>query len=241
MFAAIDGKVPQVTDGGCPVRHADARRDAVERRRAAVCVRGSSSSHSARASAARGNLDRFDYWLNTFKYCRSLAQLRCALAKPDAAESRSPLRRSLPLSAGDREHARRAWRWWSTWRTIRAGDRRLAKHAAQPWPKEYQGSPRLIVPTVRTLLARGEALRLNVIVLDNRASPVRRVLWRPLGIGPFRAMPLQHVARAVYQVELPSPGEDFEYRIEATTADGINLTWPATAPEINQTVLIWKD
>jgi hypothetical protein len=61
--------------------------------------------------------------------------------------------------------------------------------------------------------------------------------WRPLGTGQFQTIPLQHVARAVYQVELPSPGEDFEYRIEATMADGSNLTWPASAPEINQTVV----
>jgi len=39
---------------------------------------------------------------------------------------------------------------------------------------------------------------------------------------------------------MPSPGEDFEYRIEAMTAGGAILTWPATAPEINQTVLVWK-
>jgi hypothetical protein len=116
----------------------------------------------------------------------------------------------------------------------------LAKHVGQPWPQEYQGSPRLIVPTVRTLLAPGEVLRLKVIVLDNQPAQSAAVLWRPLGVGTFRAAPLRHVARAVYQVELPSPGEDFEYRIEATTASGSHLKWPAAAPEINQTVLIWK-
>ena len=35
-------------------------------------------------------------------------------------------------------------------------------------------------------------------------------------------------------MRLRSPGKDFEYRIEATTAD---LTWSASAPEINQTVV----
>ena len=117
----------------------------------------------------------------------------------------------------------------------------VAKHAAQPWPKEYQGSPRLIVPTVRTLLTRGEVLRLKVIVLDSQPPQSAAVLWRPMGTGQFRTMPLKHITSAVYQVELPSPDEDFEYRIEATTADRTNLTWPATAPEINQTVLLLND
>jgi hypothetical protein len=108
-------------------------------------------------------------------------------------------------------------------------------------PIQYQGVPRIIVPTVRTLLAPGEVLRLKVIVLDNRPAESAAVLWRPLGSGPFRAAPLRHVARAVYQVDLPPSGGDFEYRIEAKTVDGINLTWPAAAPAIHQTVVVWKD
>jgi hypothetical protein len=94
---------------------------------------------------------------------------------------------------------------------------------------------------VRTLLAPDEILRLKVIVLDNRPAESATVLWRPLGSGPFRAAPLRHVARAVYQVDLTASGGDFEYRIEATTAEGINLKWPAAAPTIHQTVVLWKD
>jgi hypothetical protein len=93
---------------------------------------------------------------------------------------------------------------------------------------------------VRTLLAPGEVLRLTVIVLDNRPAQSAAVLWRPLGDGEFRAAPLRHAGRAVYQAELPSPGEDFEYRIEATTVGGSRLKWPAAAPQINQTVLVWE-
>jgi hypothetical protein len=32
--------------------------------------------------------------------------------------------------------------------------------------------------------------------------------------------------------------EDFEYRVEAETADGRRLQWPATAPQMNQTVVV---
>ena len=239
VFAAMDGKVPQVTDGGCPsgrLTPVGTLWNAVAHRFAFV---DELESFRPRVRGA-GNLDRFDYWLNTFKYCRSLAQLRCALAKPDAEElarlyadgyryllATVNTPGALAMVVNMENHP-----GWGPW---------VAKHAAKPWPKEYQGSPRLIVLIVRTLLAPGEVLRLRIIVLDNQPARSAAVLWRPLGVGQFRAMPLQHVARAVYQVALPSPGEDFEYRIEATTAGGADLTWPATAPEINQTVLVWKD
>ena len=78
VFAVIDGKVPQVTDGGCPagsltpgktpgnaISPTFAFVDALEKLRLRV--------HGA------GTRDRFDYWLKTFKYHRSPAQLRCAL------------------------------------------------------------------------------------------------------------------------------------------------------------------
>jgi len=90
---------------------------------------------------------------------------------------------------------------------------------------------------VRTLLEKGEALRLKVLALDNQPPTSAALLWRPLGTGEFRTIPLEHVARAVYQVELSSPGEDFEYRIEAGMADGANLTWPASSPVMNQSVV----
>jgi hypothetical protein len=107
--------------------------------------------------------------------------------------------------------------------------------------KRYQGAPRIIVPTMRTMLVEGEPLRLKIIVLDNQPAQSVKFLWRPMGKGSFHKIPFRHVARAVYEVELPSPEEDFEYRIEATTLDGTKLKWPAAAADRNQTVLIWKD
>ena len=85
LVTEIDGRVPLATLDGCPVGPLDAETtpwatiatgfafvDALENLRPAV--RGA------------GNLDRFDYWLNTFLYYRSLAQVRCALGAKAAPE-----------------------------------------------------------------------------------------------------------------------------------------------------------
>jgi hypothetical protein len=226
-----------------------------------------------------GNLDRFDYWLDTFRYHRLLAEIRCALGVFETAMKQAEAASDLAVRRKQAESTAlpayknvvrlygEAYRlllatvntpgglatvvnlenhaeFWPValgkpaTRLIAALGGRLPPDAVPPMP--YQGVPRIIVPTVRTLLAAGEVLRLKVIVLDNQPAESAAVYWRPLGAGPFRSMPLKRVARAVHQAELPAPGEDFEYRIEATTAGGIKLTWPAAAPQLNQTVVIWR-
>jgi len=107
-------------------------------------------------------------------------------------------------------------------------------------PVEYQGEPRLIVPTKRTILEKGESLRLKVIVLDNRPAATAGLRWRPLGRGEFRRIELTHVGRGVYRVCVPAPEADMEYYIEAETAGGESLRWPVTAPQRNQTVVVWE-
>ena len=44
-----------------------------------------------------------------------------------------------------------------------------------------------------------------------------------------------HVGRAVWSATLPAAQEDFEYYLTA----GGNLVWPATAPGLNQTVVVF--
>ena len=40
------------------------------------------------------------------------------------------------------------------------------------------------------------------------------------------------------RVNLPEAGEDIEYYIKVKTAARKKLVWPATAPELNQTVVV---
>ena len=69
--------------------------------------------------------------------------------------------------------------------------------------KAYEGKPRLIVPSRRSVAEAGEALTLRVIVLDNAPPRSAMLRWRPLGRGEWQSLPLKRVARAVHSVTLP--------------------------------------
>ena len=105
---------------------------------------------------------------------------------------------------------------------------------------EYVGEPRLIVPTVRTQVREGESLRLKVIARDQAAPRSFVCFWRRIGETAFARIEAKPLGRAVYAVALPASGDDFEYYLRAETAAGQMRVWPATAPEMNQTVVVWR-
>lgn len=128
---------------------------------------------------------------------------------------------------------------------VKRRDEALAKLYSQPLPVDgaqtpaFRGKPRLIVPTVRTMLREDEVLKLKVIVLDNDRPTDAALHWRTMGRGEYRRIELQHVARGVYTVQLPpAGGEAIEYYITATARSGQPLAWPATAPRLNQTIVV---
>ena len=136
---------------------------------------------------------------------------------------------------------------------IEQPDAELAKCLGGPLPPEtrlpleYRGPDRLIVPTTRSSLKPGEDLVLKVILLSQNQPREAILYWRPLGKSSFRTAPLRHVARAVYRVEIPASaiaGQDFEYHLRAAFGKGAPVVFPATAPALNQTVVIqptWKN
>ena len=228
-----------------------------------------------------GNLERFDYWLNTFRYLRAVGQIGCTRGELDrimkemnaekdpakkkqlAEQKALPLRielarqwermMTLQLAATDtpgemgtvanlEQHVRRNT---NDRHFLDLHDRKIVEalgaalpSGAQPGER-YMGQPRLIVPTVRTQVGEGESLTIKVIVLDNERPKSAALHWRPMGRGGWGTIPLRHVDRGVHTVTLP-PAEDaaFEYYIQATTAKGQQLVWPATAPEMSQTVVV---
>ena len=102
----------------------------------------------------------------------------------------------------------------------------------------YAGPERIIVPTNRSSVNKGEALMLKIIALTAQPARTVSVQVRPLSGGAWQTVEATHVGRAVYSATLPAASGDFEYCVIAESVRGAKLVWPATAPEINQTVVI---
>jgi hypothetical protein len=100
----------------------------------------------------------------------------------------------------------------------------------------YDGPPRIIVPTVRTLLTDAEPMVLRVIILAPEPPAEAALYWRPLGGGGYQRVPLQKVARGVYEVTCAGTAQDLEYYLRARVGEK-EIFFPATAPGINQTVV----
>ncbi|MGD0783430.1 MAG: malectin domain-containing carbohydrate-binding protein, partial [Candidatus Aminicenantales bacterium] len=104
---------------------------------------------------------------------------------------------------------------------------------------EYDGPARVVVPTVRTIVAAGETLVLKAMVLASEPPEAVTLKWRALGAGKFTAVGMEHAARRTYRVSLPALTGDIEYYIEAKTG-GRDVFFPVTAPALNQTVVVMR-
>ncbi len=229
-----------------------------------------------------GNLERFDYWLNTFRYNRAMDELACGrgkldtiidtLKKTEAVEHKKKIVREQALPA--RIELARLWEKLmniqlqrvtnaselgeisnleqhnrGTLQYLNKHDKLLQDILGQPLPqnvhlsKDYTGPVRLVVPTVRTQLNKGENLEFKVIMLDSQKPQEAKLYFRPLGQGRFKSIDLSHVNRCVYQVTVPAQSidGDFEYYIQTTSHTGKKLVFPATAPEMNQTVIVLSE
>ncbi|MBN2375387.1 MAG: hypothetical protein JXD22_03230 [Sedimentisphaerales bacterium] len=225
-----------------------------------------------------GNLERFDYWLNTFRFGKSTAKLTCARGQLDAvmeqvnsdknpeiqkkltAEKALPAKKAVIESAGEMVQDLLAalnnsselgtlvnieQQSFLRCRYLDAHDAALSKALGHDLPadvlppKSYAGEPRLIVPARRSHLHKGEQLTIKVIILDNEFAKSASLYWRQMGEGDYQKIDLTHKARAVYIVTLPpATGDAIEYYIQATTAGGKSLVWPASAPDINYTLVV---
>ncbi len=223
-----------------------------------------------------GNLERFDFWLNNFRYLRAVGRVNCTWARSNAAmeevkketdpgkqkqlvrEKALPIRRELIAHVGDAHQFLLAaitttggMGTVTNWQQhllpnllIRPGED-LAKILGEKLPEDagpppfYDGPARMIVPTARTSLAAGEDLRLKVVMIGREKPSEAGLHWRPLGKGEFETIPLQHVARGVYTVQIPASRigvNDIEYYIQASVGAN-NLRFPAGAA-VNQTVVM---
>jgi hypothetical protein len=225
-----------------------------------------------------GNLARFDYWLNTFRYLRAVGELSCNVSaynrkakevrqQTDSLKQREQAGNELlPLRINSiqqlREVHRHLFAFISTYGELgnltnwqqHVMDLYFDKPAkelsawlgtelpAEALPDKVPVySSRIIAPELRTSLASGENFNIQVIITE--ASPVKAVLkYRLLGERKYKTAVLQPVGRCVYQSDIPAERitGDFEYYIEAEKQAGGKMHFPATAPAINQTVVIWQ-
>jgi len=228
-----------------------------------------------------GNCERFEYWLNTFRFMKEMAHVGCTLGEFDKTMKKVNEQKNKELKkklAGDvaiplRKQLTRQWAWMVSYllatvsntgdmgtvanleqhsmkrlKLLTGHDAALEEILGEPLPvdtrcwKDYRGVDRLIVPTVRTSLMADEDLNLKVILLTAKPPQDAALYWRIMGGSDYERIPLAHVARSVYHVTIPAEkikGFDLEYHVVAI-ANGQELRFPATAPLINQTIIVMK-
>ncbi|MBC7352646.1 MAG: hypothetical protein H5U08_09835 [Thermogutta sp.] len=226
-----------------------------------------------------GNRERFDYWLDLFRYMRANARVNCSLhayktaiaelaklqqkngdpteLRRIAREKVLPLREELIADLKEvhtylLSHVSTYgglgnvcnWQQHVIPITLGEADAQLVKLvgeeilADRPLPRTYDGRPRIILPAVRSLLTRGESLRLKVILLGWQNAEAT-FQWRAVGEPTYHTVPLSHVARSVFTVTLPGQQlpDIVEYFIEVRSGEHV-ARYPATAPEIGLTTVV---
>ncbi len=111
---------------------------------------------------------------------------------------------------------------------------------ASCWPQAVTlHQDRIIIPTQRTSIRKGEDLRLKVI-LPQEGLTSAKIYWKAIGEKGFRMEPLVNRGRAVWYgiIRGMDIRDDIEYYVEASTTRGVQR-YPAGAPDRNTTVVVY--
>jgi len=131
-------------------------------------------------------------------------------------------------------------------RIVSTHDAAIAKILGQPLPVEaavrtgYRGAPRIFVSGKCSQMHAGQQQEIRAFVLSG-AKPIGLNLYcRSLGEGTFTKVAATHRSRHAYRVALPARSQGaVEYYLEAVLNDGQKVLWPARAPSVNQTAVVW--
>jgi hypothetical protein len=275
IFENIDGRLPRPTDwvDGPGNLKPDSRKwNDVEKEYYFI----NEMEKLGQKISGRGNIERFEYWLNNFLYMKNLANMNCMLYEFDTVmNSVKTLKDSvlmkkmaetkvLPLRVKIIGQIKKIYNYLLPIVTTpgeigtldnmeqhilpgllkKTGDdlkRILGNLPVEAIPSgEYTGKTRIIVPTVRTAIAKNENLEIRILILSEK--PVKKVnlYYRELGTGKFIQINTIHIARGVYSANIDvrnHNNKDFEYYIHAIDADDKGVIYPVTAPEMNQSVI----
>jgi hypothetical protein len=210
-----------------------------------------------------GNLERFDYWLNALKCYRIMGEYGTVRYQFEEAAENENWSEALTF----REEMARLFEelikheiekasnssdlgeiinleilnWYQLVRLkwdekMKKGLGREIPASANP-SMEYDGKPLIMVDALRTSLYENESLRLKARVMGK--PRIITLLYRPLGKGKYQSKQFHNIGRGVFSVTLPPQQSDFEYYIEAEVLTG-NIVYPATAPNLNQTIIVIK-
>ena len=131
-------------------------------------------------------------------------------------------------------------------RIVSAHDAAIEKMLDAALPAEaairtaYRGEPRIFTSAPATQMPAAQAMEMRSFVLADSKCDRVTLYYRPLGEGAFKPLPATHRSRQAFRVALPAQaGGTLEYYLEAELVGGRKLRWPASAPSINQTVVVW--
>ena len=220
------------------------------------------------------NLERFNYWLDTFKYLRAVGKFACsagevnrllAQARKDSLGVRAAhLPEFVKLRTRQMQELEEVFQ--TLLRTVNTNgelgtvanwqqhnltffvtmpgheiERLLGQTLPEScWPSSrVLEQERIIVPTVRTLIRKGEDLQVRALLPWGEIKSAK-LCWKPLGAREYAVRDLEHVNRSVWQgtIRAGEIGDDLEYYLEATTPKGI-VRFPAGAPRTGQTVVVY--
>jgi hypothetical protein len=107
--------------------------------------------------------------------------------------------------------------------------------------KTYNGKLLIINTAPLGIMKSGEDYYLRLRVLSQQPVEELQLHFKALGAKNFKTEDLSHINRGVYEITFTQnefSDQDFEYYITAKTKTETAI-WPATAPEICQSVVVW--
>ena len=90
----------------------------------------------------------------------------------------------------------------------------------------YQGEAFITCMPIRTHILNKENYQVKALIMGQVSEVI--IHYRKLGCSEFESLPMLHVNRGVYQIQLSDQEEDFEWYVTAKTDLG-NVVYPATA------------